>query len=88
MALQRANEVRDARKRLKQQMKTGEVRAAAVLSDPPATIHTMRAREFLRAVPKVGRVKADKIARQANLGNPQIGRLGPATRQRMTDLLP
>jgi hypothetical protein len=88
LALLKANDVRKARARLKRQMRSGEVDARAVLSNPPASIETMKAVEFLRAVPKVGKVKADKITRRTRTETARIGAIRPEKRDEMKGLLP
>jgi hypothetical protein len=60
-ALDRANAVRTYRKELKRDIKTGQVNIHDVLSNPPEEIETMKIFDLLLSVPKVGRVKVNKI---------------------------
>lgn len=64
-ALQRANKVRVYRAKLKRDIKAERVSVDALLADPPAEIATMKVYELLRAMPKVGRIKADKALRKS-----------------------
>lgn len=60
MALERANEIRTRRSRLKREIAAGRVMARDVLLDPPWWADTMKVVDLLLAVPKVGRVKVDR----------------------------
>jgi hypothetical protein len=65
-ALKTANVIRMSRAREKQQIRTldregAEARVAAILRDTPAPLATMKLLDLLLAVPKVGRVKANRI---------------------------
>jgi hypothetical protein len=60
-ALDRANEIRSARASLKRDLKAGRAHIHDLLIDPPDCITTMRVFDLLVAVPKVGRVKANKV---------------------------
>ena len=66
-ALGRANEVRSRRAQLKRDLKAGRVSLAAVLADPPEWADTMRVFDLMRAAPKLGRVKVNKILQQARI---------------------
>ncbi len=59
-ALQVANDVRSRRAKLKRDAKAGRVNLLDVLTEPPEFVHSMRAFDLLLAMPKVGRVKANK----------------------------
>jgi hypothetical protein len=60
-ALDRANEIRTKRAVLKRDLKAGRVTVYALLMDPPAVIDTMKLGDLLLAVPKLGRVKVNKV---------------------------
>jgi hypothetical protein len=60
-ALERANEVRTARARLKQQLAAGEIELAQIVAEPPACVRTARLRDLLLVVPKIGSVRAGRI---------------------------
>lgn len=59
-ALKHANEIRFARAEWKRDVKAGRTPAVAGLVDPPACLESMRVVDLLVALPKVGRVKANK----------------------------
>jgi hypothetical protein len=60
-ALRTANEVRSYRAQLKRDLKARRVKAVDVLLDPEERVATMKVFDLLLAVPKVGRVKVNKI---------------------------
>lgn len=64
LALDSANHIRSYRAGLKTRVKAGETRAVDVLRDPAPEVETMRVYALVLAVPKVGRVKADRILRR------------------------
>ena len=59
-ALQRANDIRTKRARLKKDLKAGRVSIDALLLKPPEYILTAKVSDMLLAVPKYGRVKVNK----------------------------
>ena len=63
-ALEHANEIRTQRAQLKDRIKERPRRAAEVIAEPPEWAVTMRVYDLLRAVPRIGRVKADAILRR------------------------
>ena len=60
-ALQRANDVRSARAKLKRDLKAGRQPIHELLLDPPEYLETAKVFDLLLAVPKYGRVKVNKI---------------------------
>lgn len=60
-ALQRANEIRSRRAQLKRDLKAGRASIHDLLLDPPEWVETAKVFDMLLAVPKYGRVKANKI---------------------------
>lgn len=60
-ALQRANEIRSRRAQLKRDLKAGRASIHKLLLDPPEWVATAKVFDMLLAVPKYGRVKANKI---------------------------
>jgi len=60
-ALQRANEIRSRRATLKRDLKAGRASIHKLLQDPPKYVETAKVFDMLLAVPKYGRVKANKI---------------------------
>ena len=78
-ALEKAAQVRKARKELKENIKSGKTDPASVLKtrkDDPL-VSKMKVKEFLQAIPGIGGAKADKIMHDANIpGNRRLGGLG------------
>jgi hypothetical protein len=66
-ALQRANEIRSRRAQLKRDLKAGRQSIHALLLDPPDYVETAKVLDMLLAVPKYGRVKANKILTQCRI---------------------
>ena len=60
-ALPRANEIRSRRAQLKRDLKAGRASIHNLLLDPPEWVETAKVFDMLLAVPKYGRVKANKI---------------------------
>lgn len=80
-ALARANDVRVKRAALKKRIKAGKVDAGPVLWAPPAHVETMKVFDLLLTMPKIGRVKANKLIAQARIApSKTVG--GLTTRQR------
>ncbi len=59
--LGRANEIRTARSLLKQRLTRGEAALAEVLREDPDYVQTMRLADLLKAVPKLGTVKVNRV---------------------------
>ena len=66
-ALRRANEIRSARAQLKRDLKAGKVRIEQLLADPPEYVLSAKTFDMIVAVPKYGRVKANKILNQCRI---------------------
>lgn len=66
-ALQNANVIRTYRANLKRDLKAQRVRIVDLLVDPPEELETMKIFDLLLAVPKYGRVKADKLLRTCRM---------------------
>ncbi len=66
-ALQRANEIRVRRAKLKRDLKDGGVRIEDILSQPPEYVETAKVLDILMAVPKFGRVKAARLLNQCRI---------------------
>lgn len=82
-ALQQANHVRTERSRLKTDLKARRKSALDLIVDPPAWACTMEIVDLLLAMPYVGRVKALKWLRHAEISpSKQIGAL--TDRQRVS----
>ncbi len=80
-ALNRANDIRTKRAQLKRDLKAGRVSIHDLLFDPPGFIATAKVFDMLLAVPKYGRVKANKVLVQCRISpSKTIG--GLSVRQR------
>ena len=66
-ALKRANEIRTERARLKRDLKGGRAKIQELLLDPPEYLQTAKVFDLLLAVPKYGRVKANRILNQCRI---------------------
>jgi hypothetical protein len=60
-ALRKANDIRTARAQLKRDLKAGKARIETLLLDPPEYVLSAKAIDMILAVPKYGRVKANRI---------------------------
>lgn len=60
-ALEAANEIRTRRARLKKDLKAGKVQLDRLLLDPPEYLETAKVFDLMLAVPKLGRVKVNRI---------------------------
>jgi hypothetical protein len=80
-ALRRANEIRSRRAKLKRDLKASKVKVEVILRDPPDYVLSAKAFDMILAVPKYGRVKANKILTQCRISpSKTIG--GLSARQR------
>lgn len=87
-ALKRANDVRTRRARLKRDLKAGRVQIHGLLLDPPDYILTAKVFDILLAVPKYGRVKANRILTQCRISpSKTIGGLSERQRAELVSLL-
>lgn len=66
-ALQQANEVRSKRAALKRDLKAGRVKIQGLLMNPPPYLLTAKVIDMLLAVPKVGRVKANRVLKSCRV---------------------
>ncbi len=66
-ALTRANDIRTARAQLKRDLKAGKVKIETLLLDPPDYVLTAKVFDMILAVPKYGRVKANRILNQCRI---------------------
>ncbi len=84
-ALDRANEIRSARSQLKRDLKAGEANLAAILNNPPDRLHSMRVRDLLRAVPKLGQVRVDHLLKTTQIAPGKT--LAAMTHRQVRDLM-
>lgn len=83
-ALDRANEVRTARKEIKKQLARGELELAELIQDPPAEVETAELADVLLWMPGIGRTRVRKILADAGASrNVLMGHLSFATRRRI-----
>ena len=87
-ALRRANEIRTARANLKRDLKAGRASINDLLLGPPEFLGTAKVMDLLLAVPKYGRVKANKILQQCRISpSKTIGGLSPRQRAELVSML-
>src|SRR5215208_983263 len=87
-ALRRANEIRSARAQLKRDLKGGKAKIESLLLDPPDYVLSAKAFDVIVAVPKYGRVKANKILTQCRISpSKTIGGLSERQRAELVHML-
>jgi len=87
-ALRRANDIRSERARLKDRLRTGELAITNVLQDPPPCVHTAKVLDLLLAVPKFGRVKANRLLERCRVSPAKtVNGLTPRQRKELLDML-
>ena len=87
-ALQRANHIRTQRAQLKRDLRAGSVTIDSLLLAPPAYLETAKVVELLLAVPKYGRVKANKVLQQCRISpSKTVGGLSERQRAEIVELL-
>ena len=87
-ALNRANEIRTKRAQLKRDLKAGKVSVETLLSKPPDWVLSAKAFDMILAVPKYGRVKANKILSQCRISpSKTIGGLSERQRAELVFML-
>jgi len=87
-ALRRANEIRTARAQLTRDLKGGKVQIEKLLLDPPEYVMSAKAFDMILAVPKYGRVKANKILTQCRISpSKTIGGLSERQRAELVHML-
>jgi hypothetical protein len=88
-ALERANELRIAKARVKRELKAGTRSVTETLVDPPSCLLNAEAAEVVGAIPKVGRLRATRLLRRADVLNPTVRMrdLSRPTRRRVAELI-
>ncbi len=87
-ALNKANEIRTARAQLKRDLKAGKMQIQKLLLDPPEYVLSAKAFDMILAVPKYGRVKANKILSQCRISpSKTIGGLSERQRTELVHML-
>jgi hypothetical protein len=83
-ALQSANHVREARKRIKRELRTRQVELAALISEPPAVLETVEIGDMLEWTPGIGKAKVRKILGGTGISRTvTLGALSGASRHRI-----
>lgn len=87
-ALKRANQIRTKRARLKRDLKAGRAQIQTLLLNPPEYLLTAKVFDLLLAVPKYGRVKANRILTQCRISpSKTIGGLSERQRNELVSYL-
>ena len=87
-ALQKANEIRTRRAQLKRDLKAGRVSIHTLLLEPPDYLETAKVLDMLLAVPKYGRVKANRVLQTCRISpSKTIGGLSDRQRAELVGLL-
>jgi hypothetical protein len=87
-ALSRANQIRSARAQLKRDLKAGKMKIEKLLLDPPEYVLSAKAFDMILAVPKYGRVKANRILTQCRISpSKTIGGLSERQRAELVEFL-
>jgi hypothetical protein len=87
-ALGKANAIRTRRAQLKRDLKGGRTSIHNLLLSPPEWVETAKVFDMLLAVPKYGRVKANKVLNQCRISpSKTIGGLSERQRSELVSLL-
>ncbi len=87
-ALARANEIRTSRAQLKRDLKAGKTKIETLLTDPPDWVLSAKVFDMILAVPKYGRVKANRILNQCRISpSKTIGGLSARQRDELVHML-
>src|SRR5207237_8230558 len=87
-ATKRATDIRTRRGERKRDLKGSRVSIHQLLLDPPAYVETAKVFDMLLAVPKYGRVKANKVLTQCRISpSKTIGGLSQRQRTELVSML-
>ncbi|CAN5504814.1 hypothetical protein BH10ACT11_BH10ACT11_17420 [soil metagenome] len=87
-ALARANEIRTSRAQLKRDLKAGKMKIETLLTDPPDWVLSAKVFDMILAVPKYGRVKANRILTQCRISpSKTLGGLSARQREELVHML-
>jgi hypothetical protein len=87
-ALQKANVIRTRRANLKRDLKAGRVSIHRLLLEPPEYLETAKVFDLLLAVPKYGRIKANKVLQSCRISpSKTFGGLSDRQRAEIVNLL-
>lgn len=86
-ALKTANRIRTLRKERKHDLKAGRVRFEELIMDPPEELLTAKVFDLLVQVPKIGRVKANRILVSTRISpSKTVGGLSERQRRELAQL--
>jgi hypothetical protein len=87
-ALERANDIRIYRAQLKRDIKAGRKQIVHLLENPPEKIESMKVFDLLLTVPKLGRIKVDKMIKVCRMSpSKTVGGLSDRQRNELVDFL-
>ena len=87
-ALRRANDIRSRARAAQGTAALGELSIIDVLADPPVCVHTAKVLDLVLAVPKYGRVKANKLLERCRVSSSKtVNGLTPRQRKELLDML-
>lgn len=87
-ALEVANEIRSYRAILKKDIKAQRVSVVDLLLDPPEDLDTMKIQDLLISVPKLGRVKVNKLLQTCRVSpSKTVGGMSDRQRVEMVAML-
>lgn len=87
-ALERANEVRTKRAQLKRNLKSGRITFHSIILNPPPFVETMKLIDLILEIPKIGRVKANKVLATCRISpSKTIGGLSDRQREEIVGML-
>jgi hypothetical protein len=87
-ALNLANEVRTRRASLKRDLKSGRADFVTLIDDTPEWLDSAKVFDLLLAVPKYGRVKANRVLNQCRISpSKTMGGLSPRQRDELVQAL-
>jgi hypothetical protein len=84
-ALRRANNIRTQRAQLKRDLKAGKLTIDGLLLDSPEYLQTAKVFDMLLAVPKFGRVKANRVLNQCRISPSKT--IGGLSERQRTELV-
>lgn len=87
VALARANEIRTARKVIREQAKEGIVDVGELLLLPPDVLDTMKVGDVIQWAPGIGEWRMKRILAGLARSNAKVSHLGIATRRRIVERL-
>jgi hypothetical protein len=84
-ALDRANDIRTRRARLKRDLRAGRTQIYGLLLEPPDFLQTCKVFDLLLAVPKYGRVKVNRVLTQCRISPSKT--IGGLSERQRTELV-